>query len=186
MTSGRVRLSLLVLWFALVAGLGELTILGFRYFVFHEHFQRNKQIAWLTPLSYLTCLGLAGLGLFVAGRLIPRLREPKIQMFALGFLASFGVLFLFYPKVHKAAIVLLALGVATQLSRSAASPRLARVVSRSIAPMIAAVLLLTIVVNVVDVRQRSAESAALGHPRPGAPNVLLIVLDTVRWRDVSA
>jgi arylsulfatase A-like enzyme len=120
--------------------------------------------------------------LVLAGRIAPRLFTTTLQAFVLCAAAAVGVLFLFYPALHQFAILVLAIGIAWQLARrfAALGPAGTRRLWRS--AFGGAVLLLFAACVVGGTRAFRERSALRGLPNgaAGAPNVLLLVLDTVR------
>jgi arylsulfatase A-like enzyme len=181
------RLPRMILWFALVTGLSELVVQLVRKVAFHWTLELSRQIVWLTPLSYLLLLSAAGLLLAVASRFVPERRRHPFEGGVLAFLCAFSFFFLFHPKLHKIAILLLGLGVAAQMALwiGQHGPAFARVVRRSTAPMLVAVIVMGIGLNAfLWIAERRGETAT-GQASSGTPNVLLLILDTVRAADLS-
>src|SRR6185503_625582 len=139
-------------------------------------------VIWMAPASYATMLAAGALPLFVAGRIAPRIVTRAVQTFVVVLAACVGFLFLFHPALHALAIVVLAAGVAWQIA-----PRLARLgptgvrrVSRGAALAVAALIVAATVIGLGGIARERRRIAALPGPTAGAPNVLLLVLDTVR------
>ncbi len=177
----------LTLWLALVAGLAELSVLEFWQHVLRIPSDRSRQIVWMTPLSYIILLGIASTAFGLAAHLWPRVATKRLRVFAIAFLAAFGPTFLFYPKIAKLAVFILAAGIGTQITRfaTAESAGFARLIRRSTPWLVGVVLLATATLNSWEfVRGRQAR-AAIGAAQPGAPNILLLVLDTVRAWNLS-
>ena len=91
------------------------------------------------------------------------------------------------PKLYKWAIVLLAIGLAVETGRWAThfEPRLGRWLPRCAATLAAVVALLAALVHVGPWQAERAALAQLPVAPPNAPNVILIVLDTLRAREMS-
>ncbi len=179
---GPVDVLVLTVWCGLAAGLLEVGTRALcraidptkRLYMMSRHF------IWLVPLVNL--LVFMGLGLFLAvlTRLWPRLGgwlSPRLVC-GLAILPSFLVAF---PQVFAAAWFILALGIAFRLvplfERKAADTR--RRLLLTIPGLIGLVLILAGTVFGGDwLKQRREAGRAL--PSPNSPNVLFIVLDTVR------
>ena len=184
-TAGGIALS--AAWFALFAGLTEVAILGVRKFLLHHTLFVDPRSLWMTPVSYLglfLVIALAVLAVRLAMGTALSLR-PVVFLFAT--LAAFSVLFLFHPRLHKAAILLLALGIGTQTARLVASNAAAwnGLVRRTVAALLALVVILCVGWQGWHALAEGRAIAALPPARAGAPNVLLIILDTVRAWSLS-
>jgi arylsulfatase A-like enzyme len=154
-------------------------LLGGRTWLSHD-------VWWMAPLA--DCILFAALALLVAS--IRRFWKPARRLPAVcgvfAFVAFLGPL-LAVERIHEVAAVVLAAGVATQVGRlSGKHPRLAPRVTAVSIP--AAIVLLLLAVAVVQGGSRLREGRrenALPEPPAGAPNVLLLILDTVRAEDLS-
>jgi arylsulfatase A-like enzyme len=138
---------------------------------------------WIIPTSYLLYL----LPLAAILRLAGRRRLPEtLSRFLVLLPAVFGLGWLTFPRLHPVAIVVFALGVSLQSSRQLASRSallrpLLRRVSTGLAALTLAGALVTLGGPVVaDWRARGVEAPAEAHP-----NVLLLILDTVRSASLS-
>jgi arylsulfatase A-like enzyme len=164
----------------------ELLSLPLRRIILGEFLFVGQNVWWTVPLvDVLLFLGL-GVGLAVTAWIWPRVAWWKAGLWIFGFLSVVGVLYSF-SGIHRAAVGLLGAGVASQVVRLAGRKRGAfeAMVSRTL-PW----LLLFVVGVGVGVRGRQVwrERHALGSLPPaasGAPNILLIVLDTVRAMDLD-
>lgn len=184
------HLVVLVGFGSLLAGLGEF---GARVAVHRwspyldKSFHLNPQAVWMAPLAALPliALGVAAAWLVSRSSRTPALRHG-LPLATVLFLAAWQVV-LTTTRVHPAALALLALGTAIQLTRFAFShPSLTvNVIRRSTIAMAAVSLLGGLGWNI---RIHVAESRAyqsLPSPAAGAPNVLLLILDTVRASELS-
>ena len=178
-------LALTGLWFGLATGALELgwflLTRGITGEVNLESLHMNRHYAWMMPLCDTLLFGALGL-LFAAvavARKKPRLKRLAIHVFTCLSVLS---LVLSIPKIYVFALVLLSLGlswrIATWLLRRAEGFR--RVV-RWTTPVLTAGLIALIAVDsrVVANAEQNALAALPAAPK-GAPDVLLIVLDTVR------
>ncbi len=173
---------LVAVCFAFLTGIAEIIVIGQRKFLQHEFIAVNIHVTWMTPLSYVLFLLPFGIALSIAARVRPRLVTPRVSIFVLGLVSAFSFFFLFFPALHRVAIVILALGIAVQATR-VLTGRIAgfqRVARRLVRVGVVGTLCLAIgAMGWGAVRERRAVSA-LGQATADAPNLLLIVLDTVR------
>jgi len=170
----------------ILTGFAELAIMWVRETVFGRMAFGSRHMLWMTPLTYAMVFAFLGLGVAAASLLAPRLVTLRVGLF--GFVA-FGVfcLFLPFPQIHRLAALLLALGVAVQATRAlTAVGRRPTVLVRRATPWLAALVLLAAAGKLgwEAVRERRAY-ADLPAADQRAPNVLLIIWDTVRAASMS-
>lgn len=174
----------MVLWLGLAAGIGEVVLFGAQKFILHRFIFIGRDVVWMAPLAELIIF--AGLGLlFLALR---RLTPKLTWVFALGFFGSLAMLALLMmiTPLHKGAAMLLALGVGVQAAR------LGRRYPHWVRGLVRVGLPAAIIVAGLGGGGFRAwrwwherrEIARLG-PAPQSPNVLLIILDTVRAWNLS-
>ncbi len=180
---------ILALWFvlALAFGLVEGGYIRFASLVLHQPTMLGPLVLWMAPTMDLIWLGLAAIALLVLRRLRPEWVTLRLAVGVLLFVGFLTLLFLF-DRIDRRASVLLALGLAVQGSRLCvgAGEGFLRLVRRGVWAM---PLLVVGITGGQQLLARSAERraiAALGPAPAGAPNVLLLVLDTVRDWDISA
>lgn len=165
----------------LLAGFLELAGHWVRHSLLHEFLFLGADVLWTAPLvNAVLFLGL-GLTVWVAAHFWSRITGATLVGAGL-FLGAFGMLYIF-AQLHRVAALVLALGVGVQAWRWGARLGEERLdaVTRRVLPLFAGAVLLLFVG--VRGRQALAERAAvraLGPAGLRAPNVLLIVLDTVR------
>lgn len=140
----------------------------------------SPDLAWMAPAADVVLFGLVALGLLLLGAVRPRARSRPV---VLGTFAGWTTLALglLVERIHPAAVVLLAVGVGTQVGRMT-GPRPRR---RAVLPAAIATATLLILASAAGPKwrvhtARDRALAALPAPPPGAPNVLLLILDTVR------
>ncbi len=146
----------------------------------------SREFVWMAPMAYTilfvsVCVGLAALGM-----VWPSLGSSRVMVWVVTALGVFGLL-LPYSQIATWASALAAVGAATQVARLVATrTRGANQAGTWVATGLAlATLGAAFVVGTMRTgRERSALSA-LPTPSPGAPNVLLIILDTVRAASLS-
>ena len=174
-------------WLGLMIGLAEVLMLVIEKQLNHVALigalRLNRHYPWMIPASHLAIFAACGLGLEVFRRAAPDLAR-RIAPRVLASLALLSIL-LATRTLDTIACVLLACGLATQLIPRLRrfAPMFGRVVRTSLPFLIAGLTLLAIGrhVQFAMARQRAeAKSAA-----KGSPNVLLIVLDTVRAKSLG-
>lgn len=146
----------------------------------------SRELPWFSPLSYGFCFVLLALPLLIFGRWMPSLRSPVLQGSVFASAASFAML-LNLTALHPLALLILSLGLGVQAGRYLARDldrgmRSARHVSLALA----VALFLGGVPGIVYYRlHMAAQLAALPQSAEGAPNVILLILDTVRASNLS-
>lgn len=180
-------LVILALTAGLLAGFAELLGHGGRWFLLHEFLFLGPDVLWTAPLVNAGIFLILGLGLFVGARLLPRLISLSRTTGVFVFIGSFGAFYIF-PQFHRVAALVFAAGLGVQAARWAerrGTEHLTRLSGRLLPALLAAVLLLAILVRGGRALAERRVLAALPSPTLGAPNVLLIVLDTVRSFNLS-
>ncbi len=171
---------LAALWLALATGLAEAAILSFRRLVLGEAIQLSQHYLWMAPAGYVLIFALPALTLGLISWRWPRLRMAYV-VGLLVFLSVLGVLFMF-PRLHRFAMIVLAAGAGVQMTRMVEAHRAGfiRLVRRSVGVLAGVVVALAILVTGgLHLGERRA-LAALPSAPDAAPNVLVIILDTVR------
>jgi arylsulfatase A-like enzyme len=175
------HLCFLAAWFGLAAGLLEVsTILLRKRVIDPDHLYRmSRHFVWLIPVSNLSLfLALALLSTGIVLLWPRRGRWVIVRLFCA--LAILPALLVAFPRIHAAASMVLALGLAARLA-----PVLERRLHgfrwfmRVTFPVGITVVL--VLGGSIWFNERSKMSHELSRPLPagGSPNVLLIVLDTV-------
>lgn len=170
------------------AGLLELLVVLVRMNVSaYPGYWYPTQALWMTPAAMTFAFAVIGAVLAVAGRLLPRLFGLQTVVVALLATALFAFASSAISGLHPAATALVGLGLAARmLPRFTRSEDPLRTVPRRWAPA-ALVALLAFAAGQTAV-QRICESAArsgLPAAPDGAPNVLVVVMDTVRSPSLS-
>lgn len=176
------------LWFGMAAGLLEALILFTRRFALHQTVWVSDDFVWIAPLSYALFFLVPGGVLLLLRLARPAWATARIVAGLLAVLtAMIASLVLLGGTLHWAAHLLLATGVAVQVSRVAGRPGapVARLVRRTAPGLL--VLLLAVALVFPPGRRWQERRAAAGLPAApaGAPNVLLIIWDTVRAQSLS-
>ncbi|MEO8634279.1 MAG: sulfatase [Gemmatimonadales bacterium] len=171
----------------LLAGFAELIGHGVRRYVLHEFLFLGPDVLWTAPLVNAAIFLLLGFGLFVGARLLPRLLTLGRAAGFFVFIGSFGAFYIF-PQFHRVAALIFAAGLGLQAARWAdrrGPEHLSRLSGRLLPSLLGAVLLIAILVRGGRALAERRALGALPAPTIGAPNVLLIVLDTVRSFNLS-
>lgn len=170
---------------ALAVGFAEVAVLGFRKLVLGQVIHLSQHFVWMAPAAYVLSFLPVAVALAGLARVFPRIRLHHVAG-VLVFLAALGVLLMF-QELHRAAMLVLAGGVAVQAGRAVArrraqTVRLARRATAALAAV--AVLAFVAVSSALALRERGAR-AALGSAPAAAKNVVLVILDTVRAASLS-
>ena len=184
-------LLVLGMWWGLVAGLGEgAGFLGFQNLGWLNWKMTQLRVApeilWISPLFDLLLFSVLALVLCLAGSLVPAAKIARAVGFVFALQTAYDWLAL-SGRLLLIAVVMLAIGLATVCARGFATqvqPNLRRV--RRSLPWLAAtaVILLLYVEGSQWMTERSA-LAGLAQSAAGAPNVLILVMDTVRADHLS-
>jgi hypothetical protein len=171
---------LLSLWFGLLAGLGETALRLVRMFLLHRFLFVSLDSFWTAALADAGLFFVAGLLLIGLRALLPRrvpLPGPVLLFTAL---TAFTWL-LMYGPLWKAAAAIIAVGLGVQAGRIAKRHWTG---FTGLALRTLPVLVLLVIVAGAGTRLWLSHSSRWKGPRAasaaGAPNVLLIILDTVR------
>jgi arylsulfatase A-like enzyme len=176
----------LVVWLAFAAGLSEGTYRLIQKLVLGRVILMPLHVIWMAPLTDLLWLTAPALVLLGAYRLAPaRVTYPGVAGALIG-LAAFPLLLL-ATSMHKAVLVILALGVGVQASRMVAARPEAfkRMVRRSVLPLVLLAALVSGLVIGSGIYRERRSLSRLPQPQHGRPNVLLIIWDTVRESNLS-
>lgn len=172
----------------LALGLAEVVVVAIRQEGFGlPSWETSREIVWMAPVAGGMLFGALGIGLLLLSRRVPALRSVRVVNIVLASLAVYALIRLGIRSVHPGAAALLAAGVGFQIARAtSAVPQ--RFVDRSPALTLALGVLVGGAAAAHHGGEWLAEQRALtglpGAPT-GAPNVVLIVLDTVRAQNMS-
>jgi arylsulfatase A-like enzyme len=181
-------------WFGLVTGLIEgtglwaLQQLGWLAGPF-TFLGASLEIIWISALFDLLMFSILGLALSLIARLLPRLPVMLLAVFLFASLTFFDWLAIpLIGHISIFAVFILAVGLAVQFSRSFLNrqERLVRFWQRS-TPWLGALALLTLVgiQGGFWLREQVAVTR-LPEAAPGSPNILVIIVDTLRADHVSS
>src|SRR5262245_47140499 len=111
-------------WFGLLTGLVEVAVLAGKRWALHRLVNSSPDVAWLAPLTQAIWFLLAALLVMVAARWSRRDVSHQLSAGLFAFLGTFSILLLYTP-LHRAAVALIAGGVAAQASRFVAADAIA-------------------------------------------------------------
>jgi arylsulfatase A-like enzyme len=173
----------LALWAGLVTGFAELVVIGIRL-LGPGFVQRSRDAVWMIPAFN------AGLFALVAGVIVSvSWLVPVSWRVAAGLFGGLGALLVLrlFDWLHPLAALVLAAGIGSQVARFLAGrvPSASRLLQRSL-PWLA---LSVGVLAAASLGWRAVRERWLVHTRPAAdrdaPNLLFLLLDTVRATDLS-
>jgi arylsulfatase A-like enzyme len=174
-------------WFGLVAGLVEALI-----FVISIQIGRSLvvwyEIVWISPLVYLVGYSLVGLVLVLLQRLLPRLPWMLISVALFAFVTFFDwVVLILTDRVMIFAQVVLALGLTTVTMRiyKRYQDRFSRLCRRSLPALLVTVAVLLVVVQGGMWLKEKVGLSRLPELPSGSPNVLVVMVDTLRADHLS-
>jgi arylsulfatase A-like enzyme len=174
-------------WLGLVAGFAEFLLRRARAAAIGVPPPLGAHLVWMPAAGLAVVLGLGSLGLALLARTRPGLITPPRAAGALGFVGLVDLLLLWSPPLAGYAVLLLAAGLATQVARLvAARPAgFSRLVNRTMPWLLVAVAVLPAGITGWRAFQEHGALARLPVAGRGRPNVLLLVLDTVRAMNLS-
>jgi len=180
-----------VIWFSILSALAGIAFLRMKGFMGGATVYLRYHTLWMAPTVNVAILGIAGL---VTLPVVMRLSRPmavRVTCVVLGSVSFLSILCLesgrTFSRIHFIPKVILAVGLAIALQSLIAKCVLGfeRFVRRTTIGLILLVLVLTAVVGSRQYFHERENIAGLPDPPESAPNVLLIVLDTVRAQSMS-
>ena len=175
----------LALGIGLATGIGEVVLFWAQTYILKRFIFVGRDIVWMAPLAEAIVFVAVGLLLALLARLSSRFTWVE-ALGVLGFLSFLAFLFMYTP-VHKGAALVLALGLAFQVTRIARKhpDGIDHFVRVGTPLLIVLALLLGAGTRGYRAWQERKAVAAMGDARAGAPNILFIILDTVRALNLS-
>jgi arylsulfatase A-like enzyme len=181
------KLLVLAAWFGLLTGFVEVLMRLAGKLILAKTVHFDADLIWMAPAADVILFVVFAICAIGVARAI----APNKTRFAVVCVsATLLVLTILYsyPRIHWLAGLVLALGVGVQSARmmNTRGGALLNVAQRSLPLMAAAMLAVAVLIAGERlVRERNA-FAKLPVARAGAPNIVLIILDTVRAADLSA
>jgi hypothetical protein len=165
----------------LVTGLLEALVLAVRRFGFGQLIHVSAQFGWMAPVGDLLLFLPVALGLAGLTRIRPGVVPLRLGLSVYVWLGA-SALLLMIPGFSRVAVLILAAGIAWQCAGPLA--RRAPAAERRLLPALAVLLATVGIVAGLSLGfgrwRESRRLAALPAAGPGHPNVLLLILDTVR------
>jgi arylsulfatase A-like enzyme len=189
--SGLRLLLLIAIWFGIFAGLiegcGLILFQRLNWQNWGQMLHVSAPIIWISPVVDLALFALVTCLVFVIGKIFLRVRAFPILIFLLSFLTAYDWLTLTGRLYHRSCL-LLALGVAAAFTRWVMRNEAAciRFWKRAFLWITAAFLVTFVAIHWGTRWNESREVAELPAATPGSPNVVIIVLDTLRADHVSS
>ena len=178
-------LIILSIWFGGLTGFAEVVIIAYkRYFKGEVVLFKSQHFFWMTPLGDLILFLVPGLIFYVIGRIRWKSSILNSSLFVFVFLLCTGLMF-WFPEIHFYAALLLAAGIATQISRLLMNHQRGfyKLVSLTYPALLGITVLFFIIINGIQVTKERLALARLPSAPEDANNVLLIVMDTVRAQE---
>ncbi|MGQ0764479.1 MAG: sulfatase [Gemmatimonadota bacterium] len=186
-TGGIAQSIVVIASWAVLASLMFVAEVGWKVFVSHDFVAAPRDVAWMAPLgaliSFIVILTppLALAGLLVRGRI----EITRIATFLAVALVTFSVL-LPWTQIGRLAALVLALGLGSAAARYFTTDTRLRTLYRTAAAALVVQLASATVIGLLAARSTAAARAALGPAPEGTrPNVLILLLDTVRGDGMS-
>ena len=174
------------LWFAILAGLVQVLGMAVAWLAVGHIVHVSLDVVWIAPVANAVVFGVAAAGLQVIGRGIGWERTVGVAAAVFVFLWLLGPVVLL-PKIHHYALLTLAAGASIQAARiiRRRASSIDAWIRRTLPLLIALVSVLGLGLQagrfVIERRTQSSLPAAAAD----APNVILIVLDTVRAKSLG-
>lgn len=173
----------LLLLLGLVTGLIEGGYLALQQHLLHQLTFASPDALWMAPTAYALLFGTVAVPVVLLAWLAPKWCTTRVIL-GLGLsLLAFSLLSLWGGRlVSRGALLLLGLGVGVQLARllTPLAERLQRRILPLTGVLLGAVGGIALVTVAGERWGRPTGTDAAAKPSAGAPNVLLIILDTVR------
>ena len=140
----------------------------------------SRDFLWMTPLAYSMLFVLAGSAISAGGRFWPKATSRYVVTGVFAGMATLAV-GLFLERLHLAGVLLLAVGVGVQVGRWTRGPiRNPGVLGVSVGIGLMFVAVSAARVELKDQGVHRYWLTGLPAPRAEVPNVILLILDTVR------
>lgn len=147
----------------------------------------SQEILWISPLVDLCLFLLVGVVVWMAARLLPRLPALKVLVFLFTFLALYDWLSV-TDRLYQRACIILSLGIAAVFIRwlGRREDTAVKFGKATLPWIVASGLVLGAVIQVSSWLREENAFADLPPAPPAAPNVLVIVVDTLRADRIAA
>jgi len=177
---------LIVIGLAAVAGFARVAGLSLIAFGLNRLVHHGMHLLWMAPLGSMLVAGLVGGLVWLLGWPIKWLRRPSVFVASIMAVTATS-LALDISGLHRISAILLGLGVGVGAARIVArAPEQSIRICRRLALVASFALFASVLAMTIGSRWLEAWRAK-GRPLPGpeAPNILLVILDTVRSMSLS-
>lgn len=172
----------------LFTGLGEALILGINKFLLGDiHIIHSPHFIWMSPLTNMFLCGMIGMGFLLINHIRPHTISPHTSLVLFSLFVAVSLLLMF-PSFPSVLIVSLSLGLSIFFSKVCftAIPTILSVIRQSLKILVPSLLGLAVLFIGKDFFVEKYQITHLPPPVSNhVPNVLLIVLDTVRAKNLS-
>ncbi len=192
----------LALFFGIVTGIVEVILVGIIKFgslasapsgwaspderIRHNYVWLSLHFVWMAPVALTALTTTAVCLLALLGKVNKAAVSLRTVTAVLAFLC-FASLLNIYPRLYVAAILILSAGLGVQIGRAvnAKGAKALRFVRSTTWWLAAAVLVCAVSINLGGLLREKMRTGSLGVVEEGAPNLLLLILDTVRAKNMS-
>lgn len=174
------------LWFAVLAGLGQALLVALTRLLTGRLILLSADVVWTAPAVNAVVFTMAAVPILVAARWLTQSTRVALALSVFVFLFLLGPL-LVTPSLHPYAAIVIAAGMGVQAAR-VIGPRVDwfdMAVRRTLPVVVALSAALGVAVHLSRDVLAQRVDASLPPAQAGAPNVLLVVLDTVRAQSLS-
>jgi arylsulfatase A-like enzyme len=169
----------IVLALAMVMALTYVGGVGYKLLVKQTFVAASRDLLWMAPISAAVFSAVFLSPVIVAAPRLTRSRARAASIFGATWLVAFAVL-LPWTAVHRATAAFLAAGVATAAVRWFSTPARVTMLKRAGTAIVVVLLASAAVVAATGAWRERQGYAALPDAPADAPNVLFLLLDTVR------
>lgn len=172
---------------ALVAAVGHVAYNEARFRLLHLFTWTSRDFIWLSPIGYAVIFLLVAVPVVLASFLLPRVLSHRGVGAVFLALAAWSLLLL-AKGLHPVAALFLAVGIGSQLARVVLGDpaRGMRMMRRWVVGSAATLAVVSLLSGAGFRLPERWMLARLADAAPGAPNVILVILDTVRAANLEA
>lgn len=180
------KLILLAAFFGLFTGLIEIPLLGVQKLLSTRALFLGPRVVWMVPVADLLLFATVGSLLLILSKRWPALSSVRVSAVVFSFLALLNWLLIF-PRVQWYASLVLAIGVSVQVGRLFEKRLLLSLsfLPRAVALTVGMLLILFLGIEGGTLWKEHRATSSLPPSPATTPNVLLIVMDTVRAQSMS-
>jgi arylsulfatase A-like enzyme len=178
----------LALVFGLLTGLGECVILFAEREFAGRMLRMGEELLWILPVMDSLVLLIVGAAFVIVGIVVPAVRSVYVVGFAFSMLCANALLsrLTLVERMEDYALIVLVVGLSVVMTRRLAERRpAARKLLRGSGVVAVVVLVLGLSGPLLRAVAERRALGRLGEATAGAPNVLFVIWDTVRARNLS-